>query len=79
MFLASRSRRGPDRYLRWKAAALVAGALLVLVGARLGRMLLVWAGIAALAVGLALRLLPQRASGADADASDPTEHDRPPP
>jgi hypothetical protein len=65
VFLASRNRRAPDRFLRWKTAALVAGAVLVLVGARLGRPLLVWIGIAALAVGFTLRLLPQRHSGDD--------------
>jgi hypothetical protein len=67
VFLASRTKRGPDRYLRWKTAALVAGAVLVLAGARLGRPLLVWIGIAALAVGFALRLLPQRHSGDDSE------------
>jgi hypothetical protein len=67
VFLASRTRRGPDRYVRWKTAALVAGAVLVLAGARLGWPLLVWIGIAALAVGFALQLLPQRHSGDDSD------------
>ena len=65
MFLASRTRRGPDRYLRWKTAALVIGALLVLVGARLGRSWLVWSGIGVLAVGFALRFVPQREPNAD--------------
>jgi hypothetical protein len=71
MFLASRARRGSDRYLRWKMAALVVGAVLVLAGARLGRPLLVWIGIAALAAGFTLRFLPQRLSDeGDADPSD---------
>ena len=71
MFLASRARRRPDRNVRWKMAALVAGALLVLAGARLGRPLLVWIGIAALTAGLALRFLPQQGS-ADGQ-TDPSE------
>jgi membrane protein implicated in regulation of membrane protease activity len=71
MFLASRARRGSDRYLRWKMAALVVGAVLVLAGARLGRPLLVWIGIAALVAGFVLRFLPQRLSeDGEADQSD---------
>jgi hypothetical protein len=70
MFLASRARRGPDRYLRWKMAALVVGAVLVLAGARLGRPLFVWIGIAALVVGYVLRFLPQRpATNRDVDSN----------
>lgn len=70
VFLASRSRRDPDRYVRWKMAALVAGALLVLAGARLGRPLLVWIGIAALAGGFLLRLLPRPRSGGEGSDSE---------
>ena len=77
MFLASRARRRPDRNVRWKIAALVAGALLVLAGARLGRPLLVWIGIAALAVGFALRFLPQRGSAdGQTDPNDATSDER---
>jgi hypothetical protein len=77
MFLASRARRGPDRYLRWKMAALVVGAALVLAGARVGRPLLVWTGIAALVVGIVLRFLPQRLSeDGDADPSDAVDDEQ---
>ena len=61
MFRASRSQRAEDdRYVLWKVRLFALGAALALAGMALTIRWLVWAGIAALAAGLALRLLPQR-------------------
>jgi hypothetical protein len=75
MFFASRTRRGPDRYLRWKFAALVAGAVLILWGAQGERSWPVWAGVALLAAAFIMRFLPQpgRAAGADGDTTSEKE------
>jgi hypothetical protein len=67
MIFASRTRRGPDRYLRWKMGALVVGAVLILWGSKQGLSWPVWVGIAVLAVGVAMRFLPQPARGAEDD------------
>jgi type II secretory pathway component PulL len=75
MFLARRERQGPDRYLRWKVAALVVGAVLVLWGSRVGKSWPVWAGIAVLAVGFLLRFLPRGTRGQDT-ASHSTNHEQ---
>lgn len=61
MFFPDRRRRGPDRYLREKAAGLVIGALFVLVGGQLAQDWLVWSGISVLGLAVLLRFLPQRA------------------
>ncbi len=71
VFFPSRSRRGPDRYMPWKAAALLIGAVLVLAGGRLAWPWAVWAGIAVLAVGFMLRFLPQRRAGDTNDQEQP--------
>ena len=65
MFFASRTPRGRDRYLRWKMGALVAGAVLILWGSRSERSWPVWVGIAALALAVVMRFLPQPARGGD--------------
>jgi hypothetical protein len=75
MFLASRQPRGPDRYLRWKTAALVVGAVLVLWGARLDAPWPVWVGIGVLVVGFLLRFLPQGTRGPDS-TSHSTDDDQ---
>lgn len=61
MFRASRSRRDEnDAYVVWKVRLFALGAALAVAGMALTVRWLVWAGIAALAVGMALRLLPHR-------------------
>lgn len=59
MIFPSRTRRGRDPNLRLKTALLVAGAVLVLFAGRYDVPVLAWAGIALLALGIALRLLPR--------------------
>ena len=63
MIFANRTRRRPDRYLRWKIGALVIGAVLILWGSRSEQSWPVWVGIAALALAFVLRVLPQPARG----------------
>jgi len=70
MIFASRTRRGRDRYLYPKMAALVVGAVLVLWGSSSGLSWPVWAGIAALAVAFAMRFLP----GGSRRSEDDTEN-----
>ena len=65
MFFASRTRHGRDRYLRWKMAALVIGAVLILWGSRSEQSWPVWVGIAVLALAFVMRFLPQPAHGGD--------------
>lgn len=61
MFRPSRNRSGQDdRYVHWKVRLFGAGAALALVGMGTGIGWLVWAGVAVLGVGLALRFLPRR-------------------
>ncbi len=61
MFRASRSQRVEnDRYVLWKVRLFALGAALALAGMAWTVRWLVWAGIAALAAGLALRLLPSQ-------------------
>jgi hypothetical protein len=55
MLFASRERRGPDRYLRWKTAGLVIGVLLLLLANRLARPWLGWIAMVVLAATFALR------------------------
>ncbi len=67
MFRPSRSRRGPDKYLPWKTAALIAGIALILLGDRLGARWLVWVAIGVLAVAVVLRFLPKDSSNGDSE------------
>ncbi len=61
MFRASGSQQAEDdRYVLWKVRLFALGAALALAGMVWTVRWLVWAGIAALAAGLALRLLPRR-------------------
>ena len=61
MFRASRSQRAEyDRYVLWKVRLFALGAALALAGMAWTVRWLVWGGIAVLAAGLALRLLPRR-------------------
>ena len=61
MFRASRSRRAENEaYVAWKVRLFALGAALAIAGMALTVRWLVWAGIAALAAGMALRLLPTR-------------------
>lgn len=66
MFLPSRSRTGPDKFLRWKTVTLVVGVGLILAAYRLERSWLVWVAIGVLAVGFVLRFLPHSTHGPDA-------------
>ncbi len=62
---ASRDRRGPDRYLTWKAALLALGAGALLVGIRWELNWLRWSAIVFLLIAFVLRFLPQAASDDD--------------
>ncbi len=70
MLFADRGRRGPDRYLQWKVAALGVGAALLLFGIKLEAGWLVWAAIAVLGLGFVLRFLPQRDQDDDTPVDD---------
>lgn len=59
MFLASRSRRGADRFLAWKTVLLLVGIGLGLLGMRLENRWIVSAAIAVVLVGFGLRFLPR--------------------
>lgn len=59
MFGPSRKRgSGKDAFLAWKVRVFVIGAALALVGMGTSLSWVVWTGVGVLAVGLALRLLP---------------------
>ena len=59
MFRPSRKRgSGKDGFLVWKVRIFVIGAVLALVGMGTSLSWVVWTGVGVLAVGLALRLLP---------------------
>ncbi len=61
MFRPSRERRGgEDAFVVWRVRLFALGAVLALAGMGLALRWLVWAGIGALAAGLALRFLPGR-------------------
>jgi membrane protein implicated in regulation of membrane protease activity len=68
-------RRGPDRYLPWKTAALVVGVLLILLANRLGIAWLVWVAIGVLLVGFGLRFGRQGNADQDASSIDRPEDD----
>jgi membrane protein implicated in regulation of membrane protease activity len=76
MIFANRTRRGRDRYLWPKAAALVIGALFVLWGSRTGQSWPVWAGIAALAAAFAMRFLPGGSRRSEDETEDQVEENR---
>jgi len=70
MFLPSRSRSGPDKYLPWKTITLVVGVVLILAAYRLDRPWLVWVAIGVLALGFVLRFLPQSTHGPESEEAD---------
>ena len=70
LFASRRRRKGPDRFLGLKIAMLAVAAGLLLFGIRLERSWLVWAAIAVLTVGFALRLLPRGGQPDDTDPDD---------
>lgn len=60
MFFASRSRRGPDRFLGWKTGSLFGGIGLGLLGMTLQSRWIVSVAILVVLVGFGLRFLPHR-------------------
>ena len=59
MFRARRDRRGPDRWLPHKTMLFLLGSALGLTGMAAERAWLVYAAVAVLAIGFALRFLPR--------------------
>jgi hypothetical protein len=51
-----RSRRGPDRFLRWKIALFAAASVLIYFGIRLERSWVLWGAIGLLLAAVALRV-----------------------
>jgi hypothetical protein len=70
MFLPSRSRTGPDKFLPWKTITLVVGVVLILAAYRLDSSWLVWVAIGVLALGFVLRFLPQSTHGPEREETD---------
>lgn len=70
MAFISREPTGPDKFLPWKAATLVAGIVLILVANRWGIGWLIWVAIGVLMVGFVLRFMPQSTHGPDSNDSD---------
>jgi len=70
-----RGRRGPDPYLDWKVRSFFLAAILALVGIAAESSLFVGLAIVVLVGGLALRILPNREEGGDADREEEREED----
>lgn len=70
MIFVRRGRRGPDPYLEWKVRSFFLAAILALVGMAAESSLLVGLATVVLMGGFALRILPRREEGGDADGGE---------
>lgn len=59
MVFVSRSRRGPDRFVRIKLSLFVAAGVLIVLGVRLEISWLIWGAVVMLLIAVALRFFRQ--------------------
>jgi hypothetical protein len=73
MFLPSRSRQGPDPYLRLRTALFLVGVGIILAGMQAHRRWAVWLGMGVLLVAVVVRLLTRMRRGKEPPEDEANE------